>query len=134
MDFIFHSLVQGKKETKYTKTGGYKMTNEQTSTDWREEYQDKLTTATLKIADREIVVGVFVDEGKKNHHPEYGDSIAFRFQKQEESEVKTWYVNPVNYDLLKQIKLLGPLTGLKVTITRHGKAKKDTRYFITKYQ
>ena len=106
------------------------MAEQESLAEWRNEISEPADT--LKIADKETSVFTFKDEGKKNVHPDYGTSIAFKVLKDNEKDEKVWYVNSKNYDLLGQIKLLGILTGLKVEVTRIGSKKSDTRYIIKK--
>jgi len=106
------------------------MAEENQQLEWRNEISEPADT--LKIADKETVVFDFKDEGKKNVHPDFGTSIAFKVLKDNEKEEKVWYVNSRNYDLLGQIKVLGALTGLKVEVTRIGSKKSDTRYLLKK--
>jgi hypothetical protein len=96
--------------------------------DWRCDISEPADT--LKIADKETITIVFLDEGKKNVHPDYGTSIAFRISK--EKEEKIWYVNSKNFDLLGQIKALGKITGIVVSVTRFGNTKSNTRYILKK--
>ena len=98
--------------------------------DWRSNVTP--SKATCKIKDGESAVGHFRDEGVKKQSVDYGESIAFAFQIEGETEVKTFYVKANNFDLLNQIKTLGNLTGLKVKISRTGSKKSDTRYKIVK--
>jgi len=105
------------------------MAEQETIADWRTEISEPADT--LKIADKETVSFTFKDEGKKNVHPDFGTSIAFRVEDVAKEE-KIWYVNSKNYDLLGQIKSLGALKDLKVEVTRVGSKKSDTRYIIKK--
>lgn len=98
--------------------------------DWRAEITEAKNT--IKIKDGDSVTGTFKDEGSKKSHPDYGSSIAFQFQADNENEVKTWFVKSNNFSLLGQIKQLGKLTGTHVQITRVGAKKSDTRYSIKK--
>jgi len=102
---------------------------EQKSIDWREEVSDS-SRATLKIQDGETVEFVFTDEGRKFTHVDFGTSIVFELEK--DKEPMNWYVSEHNYDLLRQIKALGKLVGLKVKVNRTGSKKSDTRYTIEK--
>ena len=99
--------------------------------DWRGEVSDT-NKATLKVLDGEKVTFVFLDEGKKKSHPDYGDSIAFDIDHGKERKV--FYVKNTNFDLLRQIKLLGKLTGLTADLSRTGSKKSDTRYKIEKHK
>ena len=100
---------------------------EQMSKDWREDVSDT-SKATLKIMQGESTRFVFLDEGKKNHHSDYGDSIVFTVE--HDKEEKRFFVNPDNFSLLKQIKAIENLTGKLVKISREGSKKSDTRYTI----
>jgi len=104
-------------------------TNRQISEDWRDEVSDS-ASATLKILDGETKRVVFLDEGRKNTHPDFGTSIVFSVE--HEKEIMNFYVKENNYSLLKQIKELGKLTGIAVDISRVGSKKSDTRYTIEK--
>ena len=95
--------------------------------DWRSEVEQK---DVLKIEDGETADFTFLDEGKAKQHKEFGTSIVFTV-KHLDSE-KLWFVNSQNYDLLKQIKELGVITGMKVKVTRTGSKKSDTRYKLGK--
>jgi len=99
--------------------------------DWRDEISDS-SKAILKIADGETERIVFLDEGEKRTHVDYGTSIVFTIE--HNGEEKVFYVNAQNYTLLKQIKELGKITGTAVKIKRKGKRKSDTRYFIEKIE
>jgi len=103
------------------------MEQEQVSNDWREEVSDS-SKATLKIADGETATFVFKSEGKKVTSVDYGTSIVFEVN--HENEDKNWYVSANNYDLQKQIKAFGKLIGLGVEVSRIGSKKSDTRYTI----
>jgi len=113
---------------------------EQTSTteDWRENISDT-STATLKIQAGESEEVLFMNEGKPNHHSDFGESIVFAVNvkeldkdKIEQVVTKNWYVNPQNFSLLKQLKELGTLTGTAAKISRVGEKKSDTRYTVEK--
>ena len=106
------------------------MDTPQQTLDWREGITESKNT--IKVRDGEIVKGYFRDEGIPRPSEDYGNSIAFAFQKDGETEVKTWYVKANNFSLLGQIKQLGSLTGIHVQITRIGSKKSDTRYSIKK--
>jgi len=112
------------------------MSNEQTSNvaDWRDELtsSNEAKQLQLKVADKEIKKCTFKNEGVKKHHPEFGDSVVFDVLVDGETEIRKWYVNAKNFDLKKQIKELGTLTGLHVEIRRSGSGKLNTRYFIQK--
>ena len=101
--------------------------DEQKSIDWREDISDT-SKATLKVLDGETKSVIFMDEGRKFVHSEYGESIVFEVN--EDSESKNFYVKPNNYSLLKQIKELGKLIGVRVKISRVGSKKSDTRYTV----
>ena len=90
---------------------------EKESNNWRDSISET-ETATLKVQDGEELTVVFMDEGELFVHHDFGKSIVFRVQA--EAQDFRWYVNPNNFALLKQIKELGTLTGLKVKIKRTG--------------
>ena len=96
--------------------------------DWREDITEP--KSTLKIADGQYVAFGFLDEGKKISSADYGDSIVFNVRTIGDNEEKSWYVNAKNYELLKQIKELGVLTGKVIEVHRKGSKKSDTRYTI----
>jgi len=105
--------------------------------DWRDNVSD--VKATLKIQDGESVEVLFMNEGKPNHHSDFGESIVFEVNTKEFNEdkvevvvTKSFYVNPQNFALLKQLKELGSLTGQAVKISRTGSKKSDTRYSVEK--
>ena len=100
-----------------------------------ENWRDEVSTEAkeiLKIADGEKVQFVFLDEGFKGSHPDYGSYVAFNVSNEKGSML--WYVNANNYDLLGQIKELKTLTGMKVEVERTGAKKSDTRYSIKKIE
>ena len=97
--------------------------------DWREEVRES-DVAYLKIADGDTVQFVFLDEGAKESHPDYGTSIVFKIKK--DNEEMNWYVKDNNFSLKKQIKALDKLVGLKVELSRIGSKKSDTRYKVKK--
>lgn len=116
-------------------------TNQKQVDDWRDEVGEQ--KEVLKIVDMESVQFTFQDEGVKKTHADYGDSVVFGvlhtarsnelgMMKIVEAEGLVWYVNAKNFDLRKQIKELGTLTGLKVEVGRTGSKKSDTRYTIKK--
>jgi hypothetical protein len=110
------------------------MTDEQQEqiSDWRDDVAEG-AIATLKVQDGETVKVVFVGEGRKSTHPDFGDSIVFEVEV--EAEKMNFYVNPENYSLLRQIKELGDkLTGVVAEISRTGSKKSDTRYTVTKIE
>lgn len=108
------------------------ITNEQEE-DWRIDVSGE-PKETLKIQDGEQISFSFLNEGKKNNHPDFGESIVFTVGHKSKGEdkplEKNWYVNPKNYELLRQIKELGSLKDLKVIVGRTGSKKSDTRYVI----
>lgn len=106
------------------------MDTPQQTLDWREGITESKNT--VKIKDGEIVKGYFKDEGTPRQSVDYGNSVAFSFQLDNENEVKTWFVKANNFSLLGQIKQLGKLAGQHVQITRIGSKKSDTRYSIKK--
>jgi len=123
-----------------SKGGQTKMEENKAITDWREEVSDT-AKATLKIQDGETKQVVFMDEGEKRTHADFGDSIVFEVETKEFDEdkieqvvKKNFYVNPNNYALLKQLKALGKLTGQVVKISRTGSKKSDTRYAVEKVE
>ncbi len=84
----------------------------------------------LKVKDGESKTFVFLNEGEKKTHPDFGTSIVFSV---EQNKVKhNYYIKENNFSLLRQIKELGDLTGLVVTVSRTGSRKSDTRYTIEK--
>ena len=108
--------------------------------DWRDDVSDT-SKATLKIQDGETKEVVFMGEGERRTHVDYGDSIVFEVETKdfnadniEEVIQKNFYVNPHNYALLKQIKELGKLVGVRVKISRVGAKKSDTRYSVEKVE
>jgi len=103
------------------------MENNTSIENWRDEISE-VSSATLKIQEGEDVVITFKDEGKNYTHSEYGTSIRFTVVKGEEEF--SWYVNPNNFALLKQIKELGKLAGTSIKVSRVGSKKSDTRYTI----
>lgn len=107
------------------------MTSEEQKTveDWRDEISDE-SLEILKIADGEEVEFVFLNEGEKRTHVDYGTSVVFKISIGEVE--KSWYVNANNFDLLKQIKALGNIKDQKVKVNRKGSKKSDTRYTLTK--
>jgi hypothetical protein len=110
------------------------MTDEQTQiseqSDWRNEVSEG--TATMKVLDGETKNMVFMNEGVQRTSADYGTSIAFDVESEEEK--KTFYVKANNFSLLKQIKELGTLTGQAVKVSRTGSKKSDTRYTIEKIE
>lgn len=104
--------------------------NENQSADWRDEVCEALDV--LKIMDKEVATFVFKDEGTRNLHPDFGASIKFKVE--HIGEEKTWYVNANNFALQKQIKDLGPLVGMKVSVKRTGDKRSNTRYTIQKVE
>lgn len=84
----------------------------------------------LKVKDGESKTFVFLNEGEKKTHPDFGTSIVFSV---EQNKIKhNYYIKENNFSLLRQIKEIGPLTGLAVTLSRTGSRKSDTRYTIVK--
>jgi len=106
------------------------MSEQNSIEDWRGEITEP--KAILKLQDKEVASFVFVDEGDKKTHSEYGTSIVFKVKVEGEEEEKILYVNAKNFDLLGQIKELGKLVGLKVRLERFGSKRTDTRYIIKK--
>jgi len=99
--------------------------------DWREDISDT-SKAILKLADGETEQVVFLNEGSRRTHPDYGTSIVFEVEHNKEEKV--FYVNADNFALLRQIKELGKLVGTAVKISRKGSKKSDTRYSIEKIE
>ena len=99
----------------------------QNSEEWRDDVSDS-PGATLKIADGEKAKVVFLNEGKKQTHSDYGTSVVFSVK--HEDETKNFYVRENNYSLLGQIKQLGEITNKEVEISRVGEKKSDTRYTL----
>jgi hypothetical protein len=99
--------------------------------DWRKGLEVSLHTK-LKIADGETKNFVFKDEGQIYKHPDYKPSVIFTIVVEGEEIERTWFVNAEAYGVLNQIKALGKLTGLKVSVRRTGSKKSDTRYEIKK--
>lgn len=110
-------------------------TNKQISEDWRTEVSDSAGT-TLKILDGETKNVIFLDEGRKNFHQDYGTSIIFKVEHEHEvdGEMKieemNFYVKENNFSLLKQLKEIGTLIGVAAKISRVGSKKSDTRYTV----
>ena len=100
--------------------------NESIENDWREEVSD--SKATLKVQDGESETFVFLSEGEKKAHADFGTSIVFEVE--QEGNKKNLYVRETNWALRQQIKELGELTGKAVTLSRVGSKKSDTRYTI----
>ncbi len=98
--------------------------------DWRNEISE--SSATLKIKANEEAIFVFLTEGEKRTHADFGTSIVFEVE--QDGEKKMLYVNETNYALRRQIKDLGTLAGLKVKLSRIGEKKSDTRYTIVKME
>ena len=71
---------------------------------------------------------LFLDEGTKRTHPDFGTSVVFKVE--HEKEQKNFYVRETNYAFLGQIKDLGILTGRAAKVSRVGSKKSDTRYSI----
>lgn len=102
----------------------------QQNLDWRKDITTK--DNTIKVSDGGSVTGVFMDEGVYKKSDKFGDSIVFQFHALNDDKVKNFYVGVNNHSFLSEIKQLGKLTGLKVTISRIGSKKYDTRYYIKK--
>lgn len=94
---------------------------------WRDDVSES-GIATLKIVDGETKKFVFLSEGEKRTHQDYGTSIVFEVE--HEGEKMNWYVRENNYSLLGQIKAIGKLTGVLVEVSREGSKKSDTRYTL----
>ncbi len=99
----------------------------QNSENWRDDVLDS-PGATLKIADGEKATFVFLNEGEKQTHSDFGTSVVFNVK--HEDETKNFYVRENNYSLLGQIKKLGNIKDKTVTISRVGEKKSDTRYTL----
>jgi len=106
------------------------METPQQNLDWRGEITE--SKSTLKVKDGDVVEITFADEGTKKVSADYGNSVAFSVLLKDDKEPKLFYVKSNNFDLLGQIKALGPLTGLKARISRIGSTKSNTRYKIVK--
>jgi len=106
------------------------MEETQQEIDWRKEISE--SQDTLKIAPDTTEVFIFHDEGKVNHHQDFGTSIVFSVKREADENNRNWYVKNNNFSLLGQIKTLGKLTGLKVKVVRKGSKRSDTRYSIQK--
>lgn len=98
--------------------------------DWRKEITE--SQDTLKIAPDTAEVFIFQDEGKINHHEDFGTSIVFSVKREADENNRSWFVKNNNFSLLGQIKALGKLIGLKVKVVRKGSKRSDTRYSIAK--
>jgi len=105
------------------------MEQQTTTEDWRADVSDS-TKDTLKILDGEEAVVLFLDEGKKFTHSEFGTSVVFEVE--HKGTAMNFYVKENNFALLKQIKELGKLTGTAVKISRTGSKRSDTRYTVEK--
>lgn len=99
--------------------------------DWRSGLNVSLYPK-FKIADGEAKSITFQDEGKSYKHPDYKPCVIFTVIVEGEEEKKTWFVNAEAFGTLNQIKALGKLTGLKVSVKRTGSKKSDTRYEVKK--
>ena len=73
-----------------------------------------------------------MDEGQKYKHPDFKPAVIFAVQEDGKTEKNTWFVNAEAYGILNQLRALGKLTGLKVSVKRTGSKKSDTRYEIKK--
>ncbi len=94
--------------------------------DWRSEVSD--SKATLKVQDGTSETFVFLNEGEKQTHADFGTSIVFEVE--HDGDKKNLYVKESNWSLRNQIKDLGELTGKSVVLARVGSKKSDTRYTI----
>jgi len=103
------------------------MEEQKTTEDWRAEVSDS-SKDTLKILDGEEKLVLFLDEGTKFTHSEYGTSIVF--QVEFKGSAMNFYVKENNFALLKQLKDLGKLTGTAAMISRTGSKRTDTRYTV----
>jgi len=108
------------------------MEETQKEIDWREEISE--AKDTLKIAPDTAEVFIFQDEGKVNHHQDFGTSIVFSVKREADEHNRSWYVKNNNFSLLGQIKALGKLTGQKAKVVRKGSKRSDTRYSISKVE
>jgi len=106
------------------------MDEQKDAENWRENITEP--KPTLKIQPDTEVILTFQDEGRKNVSVDYGTSIVFGVKVLDSDEVKDWYVNEQNYNLLRQIKALGKLKDLKAKVKRQGSKRSDTRYTIEK--
>ena len=102
-------------------------TEQQKNIDWRDDVSDS-ANVTLKVLDGESKTVKFLDEGNKKTSVDYGTSIVFKVEHGEEE--MNFYVKENNFSLLKQIKELGSLIGIRANISRKGSKKSDTRYTI----
>jgi hypothetical protein len=101
------------------------------SDNWRDDVTE--VKDILKIKDGESVEVVFADEGAKQTHADFGNSICFGVMTEDSKEPKRFYVKANNFNLLAQIKSLGEkLTGMKCKISRKGSKRSDTRYKVEK--
>ena len=109
------------------------MSEEQTQVsddeNWRENISES-SVAVLKVADGETQTFVFLNEGEKRTHPDFGTSVVFEVESA--GEKMNFYVRENNFSFLQQIKALGLLTGVAVKVSRVGAKKSDTRYTIEK--
>jgi len=97
--------------------------------DWRVNISES-GVAVLKVADGETKTFVFLNEGEKRTHQDFGTSVVFEVE--HEKERMNFYVRENNYSFLQQIKALGNLVGTTVKVSRVGSKKSDTRYTIEK--
>ena len=103
------------------------MEEQKTTEDWRTDVSDS-SQDTLKILDGEEKVVLFLNEGVKFTHSEYGTSIVFEVEHM--GSKFNFYVKENNFALLKQLKDLGKLTGQAAMISRTGSKRSDTRYLV----
>jgi len=106
------------------------MNEEQTNVekDWRNNISEPKDT--LKVKPDSAIIVTFQDEGIVKSSIDYGNSVVFGVKTEENDELKLWYVNSENYNLLGQIKSLGKLEGKRAKIIRKGSKRSDTRYTI----
>jgi len=103
------------------------MTENEKQDNWRNDVS--ASSEILKIKDGETKRVVFLNEGMKVSHPDFGNSVLFTIS--EEEVEKRFYVKANNFALLGQIKDLGEtLAGKIVMISRKGSKRSDTRYTI----
>lgn len=105
------------------------MEKQTSNEDWRTEVS-KPAPAILKVLDGETKKFVFIDDGVKQTHPDYGTSVVFNIE--HEGESKRFYVKENNYALLKQINDLGKIAGTACELSRTGSTKSNTRYTLKK--
>ena len=103
------------------------MSEEQTpisDEDWRENISES-GVAVLKVADGETKTFVFLNEGEKRTHQDFGTSVVFEVEYKVEDKIEkmNFYVREKNYSFLQQIKALGNLVWTTVKVSRVGSKK-----------